>query len=307
MDRGRGTSGAGSWATGPRGAAYLFASLEQALSAVTAPENLKTAAGIPQGKGGQDVHRVLMEEMTWVEIKERMAAGATSVFIAVASIEQHGPALPLITDMALGRALGERAARKLGDMLVAPPIAPGCSDHHMEWPGTITVSPSLLGDLVTAWLKAYQHHGFKEAVLVASHGGNFGPLGAICERVKPEFERSGLRVLGLTDINRFFVAWFEALRAAGRDDATAPHADVSESSLMLAIQPELVRADKLETGYVGKTDLDVLFSKGMRYYTQNGVLGDPIGSTADIGRTILEMVSDHIVAEIRRMRQESNV
>jgi creatinine amidohydrolase len=259
-----------------------------------------------RGDRRRDVHRVLMEEMTWVEIKERMDAGVTSVFIPVASIEQHGPALPLITDMVLGRSLGERTARKLGDMLVAPPIAPGCSDHHMQWPGTITVSPSLLADLVMAWLSAYHHHGFKEAVLVPSHGGNFGPLGSICERIRPQFERMGLRVIGLTDIVRFFVAWFGALRAAGRADDTAPHADVSESSLMLAIQPELVRMDRFETGYVGKLDLDVLFSQGMGYYTQNGVLGDPIGSTADIGQTLLEMVSDHIVAEIRRVRQESS-
>ncbi len=51
--------------------------------------------------------------------------------------EQHGPALPLATDAIIGRALAERVAAKMRDVLVAPAIVPGCSDHHMAWPGTI--------------------------------------------------------------------------------------------------------------------------------------------------------------------------
>ncbi|MCW4013105.1 MAG: creatininase family protein, partial [Candidatus Bathyarchaeota archaeon] len=82
-----------------------------------------------------------LEEMTWTMVEEAIAEGYKTVVMAVGSIEQHGHHLPLATDTYLGDVLATRTAEKLGKTLVAPTIRPGCSEHHLTFPGTISISP----------------------------------------------------------------------------------------------------------------------------------------------------------------------
>lgn len=82
---------------------------------------------------------------------ERLIAGGhRRAVICCASSEQHGPHLPEATDELLGEATAVRVAERLGDALVAPVIRPGCSEHHMAFAGSLTISPGLLMDILDA-------------------------------------------------------------------------------------------------------------------------------------------------------------
>src|ERR671939_269900 len=91
---------------------------------------------------------VLIEHMTWPEIEDAIKRGKRTAIVVAASSEQHGPHLPEATDALLGEELGARLAHRLGDALVAPVIRPGCSEHHMGFPGTISISADTLMTLL---------------------------------------------------------------------------------------------------------------------------------------------------------------
>ncbi len=246
---------------------------------------------------------VLMQEMTWPEIRDALARGKTSVVLAVASVEQHGPALPLNTDEEIGRALAVEVARCLGDALVGPVVVPGCSEHHMAWPGTISLPAEVLVSLIIHYVKSLSRHGFREIILFAAHGGNFGPLAARLEDIRRAARPA--RVIDLLDAQSLFGAWFEVLRDFGRADRTLPHADVMETSLMMYLRPELVREGRLEVGFTGTFDLEELTRRGLQSFTRNGVLGDPRGASPALGRALIERVGRKMADEIRRRREQS--
>ena len=119
-------------------------------------------------------HPVLLEEMSWPEVA-KLAKQKKTVLIPVGSIEQHGPHLPLNCDLTAAWEVSLRVARKIG-AVVAPPIIPGVSTHHMPFPGTITLSPSTFIKVVKEYCASISRHGFKELVLVNGHGGNSASL-----------------------------------------------------------------------------------------------------------------------------------
>ena len=236
---------------------------------------------------------VLIERMTWQEIKAAMDSGKRTAIIVAGSSEQHGPHLPEATDSLLGEAIAVRLARELGDALVAPVIRPGCSDHHMAFPGTITIEPSLLIGLLDAYVKSLERHGFKRFVVFASHGGNFPALADWEGRS----DRPGVVVNH--DFQGFVGAMLGPLTRFGRDDKTTPHADVSETAEMLYAYPELVRSDRIETGFVGDVDLAKLLANGLGSVTANGVLGNPVGATGEMGGAVMTSLVHYLAVFVR--------
>lgn len=232
-----------------------------------------------------------IERLTWPEIEKAIAEGRRRVVICAASSEQHGPHLPEATDAMIGEELSVRLARRLGDALVAPVIRPGCSDHHLGFAGTISISPELLMSLLDAYVASLRRHGFERFAVISSHGGNYPVLA----RWQPA-DRSGVTVAA--DVDGFTGAMLNGLREHGREDRTIPHADGSETAEMLVIAPELVHLDRAATGFVGDLDLETLLSRGMRALTANGVLGEPVGVTAAMGETVLERVVDYLVSGV---------
>lgn len=235
---------------------------------------------------------VLIERMTWPEIGAAIASGKRTAIIVAGSTEQHGPHLGEATDAILGEEAARRLALRLGDALVAPVIRPGCSDHHLEFPGTISISAELLMDLLDAYVQSLTRHGFTRFVVLSSHGGNFGVLARWAE----ERPHPGVRVLA--DLEGFVGAMLAPLSRFGRHDNTISHADVCETSELLSIRPDLVRMDRVETGYVGPVDVPRLLREGLKSITPNGILGDPVGSRPEIGEAVFESLVDHLQAEV---------
>ena len=80
-----------------------------------------------------------LPDMTWPEV-ESLLAQTDMVILPVPALEQHGPQLPIGTDYFTGEELAKLIAQRT-DVLVVPVLLPGISPYHMEFPGTITLSP----------------------------------------------------------------------------------------------------------------------------------------------------------------------
>lgn len=110
---------------------------------------------------------VLLQHMTWEEFDSRKA-GTGVVIIPVGSVEQHGPHLPLGTDSMVAMTLAEDAAQRSG-ALVAPPVWYGWSPHHMVLPGTITVRPEVLIELLYDITESLCQHGIQRFIYLNGH------------------------------------------------------------------------------------------------------------------------------------------
>nr|WP_248299413.1 creatininase family protein [Halorhabdus amylolytica] len=242
--------------------------------------------------------------MVWPAVESALERGTRTVIVSVGSIEQHGPHLPLNMDTLDGDELAERIAIALGDALAAPTIRPGCSGHHMEFPGTITVPPETLMDVVESYCRSLDHHGFESIVLVPTHGGNFGPVKTIAPEVAREIEAS---VIPVADLDEHMELLNEGLSEAGVEyEQDVIHAGAAETAMVLAIENDLVRTEQLERGTEGELSTARLLSEGFKSITENGVLGDPTEATAAAGemiiQTVVEAYVEHIESERRAVR-----
>lgn len=239
---------------------------------------------------------VFIERLTWTDVEAALQRGMRRAVICAASTEQHGPHLPEATDALLGEAYAEGLARRLGDALVAPVIRPGCSDHHMAFAGSFTIPDRLLMDIIDAYLESLRRHGFERFVVMSSHGGNFPVLAAW------ESERRLERAVVISDIH-VFDAGFEAIRRFGRSDSAGPHAEVLETSMMLHLHPELVHMERAERGNTGQIELEDLLRRGMKAVSPNGIIGDPVGASAEMGAAVLEAMVERLYEAVEGQDQ----
>lgn len=245
-----------------------------------------------------------MEEMNWPSIKKAIDSGFKTVIIPVGSIEQHGPHLPTFTDTLLAYHLCERLARKMGRTLVAPVIRPGCSEHHLAFPGTISVPASTLRAVVDAYVGSLAKTGFKNFILIPTHGGNFEPLRKGFSKLRKKHRRA--RIYGYFDLERFVAAMNKAAAEFGvSPEASGAHSGFTETSCVLATRQDLVDMPSAAPGYVGPFDKNVsrqIIKRGMKAFTENGVLGDPRGSSTEAGERIIQSLVEEMAATLTEMR-----
>jgi creatinine amidohydrolase len=235
---------------------------------------------------------LFIERLSWPEVEAAIAGGMRRAIVCAASTEQHGPHLPEATDALLGEAYAKGLAEALGDALVAPIIRPACSEHHMAFAGSLTISPRLLMDILDSYLESLRRHGFERFVVMSSHGGNY-PVLADWER-----ERAPEDTVVISDWH-LFDAGFEAIRRFDRTDSTGPHAEVMETSMMLLLHPDLVHMERAEPGFTGAVEHEEVLARGMRSITPNGILGDPVGATAAMGEAVLAAIVDRLYQHVR--------
>ena len=246
---------------------------------------------------------VRLRELTWPEVESAIEGGTRTVIIPVGSTEQHGPHLPLGTDAIIGETLSEAVAEKLGDALVAPVVEPGCSGHHMDFPGTATIPPDLLMELLRHQCLSFEQHGFEHVVLLPSHGGNFAPVNTITPEIARELENA--RVIPLADIDRMMELMNEGLRAGGVEyQEPVVHAGAVETAVIMAVDEDLVREDELRVGHEGAVAVPDLLSSGFRSVTESGVLGDPREATREAGEAIIETIADAYAETVRDYRND---
>ncbi len=225
---------------------------------------------------------VELDLMTWPDVKAEIDAGRDTVVVAFGATEQHGPHLPLATDALIGDHLARLVADRL-DAFIAPTVRIGCSEHHLEFPGTLSLSEHTFHDLVADVVRSLARGGFRRLVLLPTHGGNFGPLAGALEKLGAV---DGVEIRALTDLNALFA--IARLGASEYDVSLGDgglHAGEWETSMLAAIHPGLVDLRRGEAGYTGDMEvaLGAIFESGVHAVSVNGVIGDPARATPEHG------------------------
>ncbi len=223
-----------------------------------------------------------LDRMTWPEVKAELQRGRDTVVVAFGATEQHGPHLPLATDALLGDHLARIVAERL-DAFVAPTVRIGCSEHHLEFPGTLSLSEDTFHAVVADVVRSLARGGFRRVVLLPTHGGNFGPLAAAVEELGPV---PGIQISALTDLGALF-----AIAQLGATELGVPlgeggvHAGEWETSMLISIHPDLVHLERGEAGYTGDAEaaIGAIFGAGVHTVAKNGVIGDPSRASAEHG------------------------
>ncbi|MEO8300449.1 MAG: creatininase family protein [Rhizomicrobium sp.] len=239
----------------------------------------------------QTPNNLLMEGMTSYEIRDAIAAGKTTVIIPSGGTEQNGPG------MAVGKhnfrvvANAQTIARRLGNALVAPVIVftpDGDIDPptgHMRYPGTFSVPDQVYAQLLEYVARSLKQHGFRDIVLIGDHGSDQAGQDAVAAKLNKEWARTNVRVHAIGGYYRGDPEGdaAEMMKRGIKKEEMGNHADVRDTSQMLAIDPAMVRTGKLEAGN-GK----------------NGVEGDPRRASAEIGRALVERTVTRTTEQIRK-------
>jgi creatinine amidohydrolase len=173
--------------------------------------------------------------MTWPEVEDLLER-TDMVIIPVPAVEQHGPHLPIGTDYFTGEELAKLIAQKT-DVLVAPVLLPGISPYHVEFPGTITLSPDTVQRVYFEAVQSLIHHGFRRFMILTSHAGNRNVSHYIVDRINQE--TPGIAV-ELNDAAASFI--HESKRPKVKEFDR--HAGVDETSSGLYLFPNLVDMSK---------------------------------------------------------------
>jgi mycofactocin precursor peptide peptidase len=223
---------------------------------------------------------VLLAERTWIDVDGEPGLLA----IPIGSCEQHGPHLPLATDTIVAEGLAGELARRRNDVVVGPTLTVTASGEHAGFAGTLSIGTPAMTQVVVELVRSADWAA--GTVLVNGHGGNADAV------------REAVAVLATE--GREVLAWWPAV--AGGD----AHAGRTETSLLLALRPELVRGDRLAAG--ATEPLPALTSRlradGLRAVSPNGVLGDPFGADATEGHALLATLADQLVAAVDGWRAD---
>jgi len=254
------------------------------------------------------------EHLTWEEInavvKEERCA-----LIPAATIEDHGPHLPVDADVVIVSAICERAAQLAPqEIVLLPCIHIGYSPHHLDFPGTLTIRWSTFVEYVLDVTRSLAHHGFRKMLIVNGHGSN-RPLLEMAAR---------LTVVERPDVHCAYTSWWDlqdvrtAFNAVRESDVTS-HACEIETSVYLAVDASRVRMDRAarDATYqmsphfwgdlVGrKPDPSFKNPVWMTEYwsvdTANGVKGDPTKATREKGERVIEAGAGELVEIVRELR-----
>lgn len=242
---------------------------------------------------------VFLEHMTWPEVGSALKNGVTTAIVPCGAVEQHGPHLPLFMDAEHGTRLGAEVARRMGNTLVAPTIRVGCSQHHMAFPGSLTLEVDTFVAVCRDYCTSLAHHGFEQICMLPTHGGNFGPLATALPDLNAAVAPD-CRVHAYTDLLQLLQVWKTSIASVGGPaENVGGHADVAESSLMLVMHPDLVRRDLATVGFFPEPTAESyarLIREGFRNVTPTGILGDARGMSAEGGTACLEGLAD-VLAE----------
>jgi creatinine amidohydrolase len=229
------------------------------------------------------------------------------VVLSIASVEQHGPHLPVITDSLVGQTVLGKALERLDrttQVWVVPPLCYGKSNEHRPFAGTLTLSAQTLAAVVRDIAASLARAGFRRLVLLNSHGGNPPVLDYIARDIH---EETGMQLFSIM-ISRMGV---DEVVTDRQELTWGMHAGDSETSWVLALAPELVHMERTaELGDyprmpAGVQHLAARGPIGFSWLTADlnpaGVLGDPRSATADKGLAWLEPTIDKlagVLAEI---------
>jgi creatinine amidohydrolase/Fe(II)-dependent formamide hydrolase-like protein len=244
------------------------------------------------------LNSIWIEELTWIEVRDALAAGKKTVIIPTGGIEQNGPYVATGKHNVILRGQCESLARRLGNALCAPivvfvpegDIEPPTS--HMRYPGTITLKEATFRALLDDIASSFKTHGFSEIILIGDSGGNQSGLKATAEALNARWGGKGTVARFIPEFydNNGLVAYMNKELGVSEPNNDGWHDYYWITALMMAVDPTVVRYD--ERVKAGKA-------------TINGVSIAPKEKTIAVGKKLIEWRTEHTVEAIERARAAS--
>ncbi len=174
---------------------------------------------------------MLLENMSYVEV-EAYLLGKDIILIPIGSVEQHSPYGLIGTDFITAEAIAREVGKRM-DLVVAPTLPYGMSQHHMEFAGSVTFSPKTMVNVIKEITKSFLQHGFKRIIFINGHGGNINPVKTAFDQLKYENHK------GLFEI----ISWFllpevQDVEQGLFGDKNGHHATPGEVSITKFMRPE---------------------------------------------------------------------
>ncbi len=237
------------------------------------------------------VDTVFVEEMTWMEVRDALKAGKTTVIVPTGGVEQNGPYLATGKHNYILRGTAEAIARKLGDALVAPVevfVPEGDIDPptgHMKYPGTISLTEDTYRRLLTDICACFRAHGFEHVVLIGDSGGNQRGMRQVAARLNGLWAGGKTRVHFIPEYYDYpgVTKWLEGQGVKQVDEGL--HDDFAITAQMMAVDPAMVRMKQR-----------VAANK----FRINGVELSPAEKTIDWGKKIIDYRAEVTVRAIRK-------
>ncbi|MCP5153229.1 MAG: creatininase family protein [Ectothiorhodospiraceae bacterium] len=245
-----------------------------------------------------------MIEIEWhnlkaYELRERAAQDAILI-VPCGSTEQHGPHLPVQVDALLATEVSKRAARLVAEeapVVVAPTVWCGLAEHHMALGGTITLDHATYHALLRCVCRSAVRHGFRRILLMNGHGGNINALNVIAGELSVEL---GAPIATGTYWTITGIA--KAFREILEKQENVRHAGEAETSMLLALRPDLVDQEAMRT--VEADQVALVGPTGIYRYrsfadiTPAGVIGVPSAASAKKGERLLEAAGRELARAI---------
>jgi creatinine amidohydrolase len=237
------------------------------------------------------------QDLTMPEFEAALQKSRT-VILPVGSIEEHGPHLPLGTDLFHALELARRVANERGTV-VAPPLFYGICRSTREHPGTVSFSGDTLRAVVKDLGREFHRQGFRNLVIISGHAGgtHMAALLEAGENLLEELPEVQVAVVNILDLLREILTENPHLVRTKGDS----HAGEVETALMLAAHPHLVKGTAPEEW---PTFPKYILVRDKRRYWPGGVWGDPSKATGTQGEEILRLETQRLGQVIAALEQK---
>ncbi|MBI3409402.1 MAG: creatininase family protein [Planctomycetes bacterium] len=239
-------------------------------------------------------------EMTWPDIRQ-LPRDKTLVLVPIAACEQHGPHLPTFTDTILVTGVAEGVERRVPErVLLLPTLWFGASHHHLRFGATLSANVDTHVDMLCDLVEPLLGDGFERLLILNGHGGNIDTMQLALRRMQPRFHGKQMTAASYWDLAGKELA---ALAEGARKNMG--HACEFETSMVMALRPDLVRKEKIEDDPpLADPMLRGLFlAEDMKQRTQRGAVGFPELATPEKGRRFLNAAIDRAVEVIAALLQ----
>jgi creatinine amidohydrolase len=230
-----------------------------------------------------------IHQCTYTEVGEYLRT-SVGIILPTGSTEQHSPMGVLGTDHFCAETISWRVG-ELASAMVGPSLTVGVSEHHMAFPGSMTIRPSTYIALMRDLILSLVDHGFERFLVINGHGGNTASLNAAFSEVYGEVRRGG--GANAPDVRCKTMKWFEnppseALSLELTGHPAGGHASAAEVSVAQFADPANIKMAKLEPEFA--TDDHTFYNSAdfRRRFADGRIESNPTGSTPEIGRQLVE-------------------
>jgi creatinine amidohydrolase len=234
---------------------------------------------------------------------------STVVVIPFGSVEQHSLHLPLGTDSIIGEAIARRLEQALPkQVLLLPMTWLGCSRHHMDFAGSLTAEIDTFIDVGEQLVSSMAEHGFRNFILLNSHGGNTNKVSLMAEKLR--YKLGPDRKVVAVTYWHLIGQEIQAIRET--PVGGMGHSGELETSVMLVVRPELVRKDLMDPdGPEKPSELEgrdlfvpgkVSVAKPFKEMSRHGGIGNPLKASKEKGERILSLIVEKLAEVVKEIQ-----